>query len=407
MKPHLQLACTALACMYTGALLAGVSLRIEDVNAVPETPRLPVGVFAVGTGSISTVSVDITYPKTDLQFVQAALASGLLAGGTAQVTLTDGNPERATAAITVTMPVPVALPAGETRLFDAVLSLGSGLIAGDVYPITLARAPRVTLDGVQVEAAVGDEGGVTVATGNYLILENAWGYPGQSRIPVELKVYNSDPLMGMQVGGTFDRDVLTLVDISQENTMTEALGCEFFQPVIDNESGYFLLGVLLDAMAPADLSKRYAASGSRLRVARLRFDVDAGAREEQDVALKFENGLGSPPIENRVVVDNQSSVPSFLDGTFRVGKAPMFLRGEVNSDNRVNIADPVMITLYLFKGYPIKCVKSADVNDDGEVRLDDVMYLLHYLFLSGRVIPPPFPTPGLDPTDDKLSCEGR
>jgi hypothetical protein len=386
--------------------MASVALRIEDVTAIPETAHLPIGVMATGTGSVSAVTVDITYPKTDLRYVETALDTGLCTGATVHATVATGNPEFATVTITLTLAQPTALPSGETRLFDVILSLGGGLVPGDVYPLTFARAPRVTIGGAEVQASV-DAGSITVATGNYLIMENAWGYPGQSHIPVELKVFNADALMGMQVGGTFDKNVLQLVEISQANTMTESLQCEFFEPIIDNEQGYFLLGVLLDAMAPLDPAKRYPAGGYRQRVARLYFDVASTAQEEQDVPLRFVDGLGDPPMKNRVVVDHESVTPSLLDGNFRIGTAPMFLRGEVNGDGRINIADPVMITLYLFRDAPVACVKAADVDDDGEVRLNDVTYLLNYLFTGGRQIPPPFPTRGLDPTPDDLPCAGR
>lgn len=405
MKSHSQAVCAVCACVYAGVVWAGVALRIEDVTAIPETPRLPIGVFATGPGQISAVDVQIAFQKADLTFVEAALAEGVLKDGTAQASVADTSPELAAASIKITLAAPVTLTEAEVRLFDAVFYLGGGLVSGDVYPIAFARTPRVTVSGQTVDAAA-DDGGITVATGNYLIMGNAWGYPGQSRIPVELKVFNSDPLMGMQVSCRFDKDVLRLDEVSQENTLTESLGCEFFQPVIDNDAGYFVLGILLDAMAPLDPEKHYPTSGYRLRVARLFFDVEASASEEQDSAIRFEDGLGSPPLNNRVVVDHESKVPFLLDGAFRVGTAPEFLRGEVNGDGRINIADPVMIAMYLFRGRSIRCVKAADVDDDGEVRLNDVQYLLNYLFLLGRVIPPPFPTPGLDPTEDDLSCSG-
>ncbi|HNR98690.1 MAG TPA: dockerin type I repeat-containing protein [Planctomycetota bacterium] len=405
MKRHSRVVGAVYACVYASVAWAGIALRIADATAIPETPRLPIGVFATGPGEISAADIRISFQKTDLTFVEAALTAGVLKDGSARVSVADAGPASAAVSITIALGAPVALPATEVKLFDAVFRLGGGLVSGDVYPLAFTRPPRVTVSGQAVDAAAGD-GSITVAAGNYFIMGNAWGYPGQSRIPVEFKVFNSDPLMGMQVSCRFDKDLLRLDEISQENTLTESLGCEFFQPVIDNDAGYFVLGILLDALAPANPEKRYPTSGYRLRVARLFFDVKDAAAEEQDAAIEFEDGLGSPPLNNRVVVDHESKVPHLLDGALRVGRVPRFIRGEVNGDGRIDIADPVMITLYLFLGRPIRCVKAADVDDDGKVRVNDVQYLLNYLFLGGRVIPPPFPTPGLDPTDDDLPCSG-
>jgi hypothetical protein len=106
--------------VYAGVVWAGVGLRIEDVTAIPETPRLPIGVFATGPGQISAVDLQIAFQKADLAFVEAALAAGVLKDGTAQVSVADTSPEFATASITISLPAPVALPDTETRLFNAV-----------------------------------------------------------------------------------------------------------------------------------------------------------------------------------------------------------------------------------------------------------------------------------------------
>ena len=85
MKSHSQAVCAVCACVYAGVVWAGVALRIEDVTAIPETPRLPIGVFATGPGQVSAVDVQIAFQKADLAFVEAALAAGVLKDGVAQV----------------------------------------------------------------------------------------------------------------------------------------------------------------------------------------------------------------------------------------------------------------------------------------------------------------------------------
>jgi hypothetical protein len=83
-----------------------------------------------------------------------------------------------------------------------------------------------------------------------------------------------------------------------------------------------------------------------------------------------------------------------------------FTRGNVNADDRLNIADAVYILTYLFRqGTPPSCMDATDTNDDGKVNIADAVYLLTYLFRSGDPLFPPFSECGVDPTtDDQLDC---
>ncbi|MDO8508106.1 MAG: dockerin type I repeat-containing protein [Nanoarchaeota archaeon] len=82
-----------------------------------------------------------------------------------------------------------------------------------------------------------------------------------------------------------------------------------------------------------------------------------------------------------------------------------FLRGDSNSDSSLNLADPMYILNFLFKGgnSPI-CEDSADSNDDGRIDITDAVFILQYLFSGGGSPPLPFPSNGIDPTSDSLSC---
>jgi len=82
-----------------------------------------------------------------------------------------------------------------------------------------------------------------------------------------------------------------------------------------------------------------------------------------------------------------------------------FVRGKVNPDAEIDIADPIFILHYLFQGSAAPVVlDAADVNDDGAIDIGDVIYLLAYLFAGGPAPLPPFPGPGIDPTEDSLGC---
>lgn len=72
------------------------------------------------------------------------------------------------------------------------------------------------------------------------------------------------------------------------------------------------------------------------------------------------------------------------------------MRGDVNSDDSINITDAIAILNHLFRGKCLPCPDTGDVNDDGVLNLTDAVYLLHYLFSGGST-----------PIGDPLSCNSE
>ena len=71
------------------------------------------------------------------------------------------------------------------------------------------------------------------------------------------------------------------------------------------------------------------------------------------------------------------------------------MRGNVNDDDSVNVADGVYMLNALFSMGPLPDPEiAADVNDDGEFDVADPTYLLNFLFNGGPQPPFPFPEPG-------------
>jgi hypothetical protein len=117
------------------------------------------------------------------------------------------------------------------------------------------------------------------------------------------------------------------------------------------------------------------------------------------------------PVESMRVLSMLSLVLLFGaggPGLRELAAATPFIRGDVNNDGRFSITDPIWILGHLLLGNPqinaIVCPDAADLNDDGEIDLSDGIYLLHYLFLRGPEPLAPFPTLGLDPTQDHVPC---
>jgi len=82
-----------------------------------------------------------------------------------------------------------------------------------------------------------------------------------------------------------------------------------------------------------------------------------------------------------------------------------FRRGFANEDESLDLADAVSILSFLFSSDPGPLnLDRLDVNDDGAVDVADPVFLLSYLFAGGPQPPPPFATPGFDPTPDTLGA---
>ncbi|PCJ10979.1 MAG: hypothetical protein COB10_10375 [Planctomycetota bacterium] len=94
------------------------------------------------------------------------------------------------------------------------------------------------------------------------------------------------------------------------------------------------------------------------------------------------------------------------DGVIDGCEPELFIRGEVNGDGVVDIADVVFVLDYLFVGESDPgCQDAGDGNDDGAIDLADAITLLGFLFSGDAAPQAPFPECGIDPTADALECE--
>lgn len=95
------------------------------------------------------------------------------------------------------------------------------------------------------------------------------------------------------------------------------------------------------------------------------------------------------------------------------GSRGAFLRGDANTDAKVDAADVVVTIDLLFPGFVLipviaksdpVCPDATDANDDGVRDLSDVVYLASFVFAGGAPPPAPFAGCGSDPTPDELTC---
>jgi hypothetical protein len=79
-----------------------------------------------------------------------------------------------------------------------------------------------------------------------------------------------------------------------------------------------------------------------------------------------------------------------------------YLRGDVNIDLSLDVADPIELLHHLFFGTPCPCFAAVDVNDDEVVNIADPVSLLGYLFNAGP--DPHFPFPDCGNGLESLTC---
>jgi hypothetical protein len=82
----------------------------------------------------------------------------------------------------------------------------------------------------------------------------------------------------------------------------------------------------------------------------------------------------------------------------------LFVRGDVDASERVEVTDAVRVFRHLFAddGRGLSCPDAADADDDGTLTISDGMFALDFLFRQGERPASPFPHCGTDPTDDDL-----
>lgn len=115
------------------------------------------------------------------------------------------------------------------------------------------------------------------------------------------------------------------------------------------------------------------------------------------VALNWSDALGSPPVANVVVVGGGSYGADLVDGSIALNPVVTvdFIRGDVNGDSIVNIADAIWIIYELFLNGPAtNCPIASDANNDGVGDLADTSFIIMHRFMGGAAPAAPFPDCG-------------
>jgi len=121
--------------------------------------------------------------------------------------------------------------------------------------------------------------------------------------------------------------------------------------------------------------------------------ADAGGGENRPDPDKDKN----PPVNPDEETDGGT-------GKDRRDYPPVFLRGDVNLDQRLDVSDVLVLVGSLVQGIELPCDDASDVNDDGLLDFADAVQLVRFLYSDDA---PPIGMTGVageDETDDALGC---
>ncbi|MEM7260542.1 MAG: S8 family serine peptidase [Planctomycetota bacterium] len=234
---------------------------------------------------------------------------------------------------------------------------------------------------------------------NSLAMFSATATPGGTATIIAVGSHDQD-LSGYSVACTYDTNFLDATDVTTVGTGAEF--ADFIAPNLNDVEGWWTLGVVMDLSPPLT---NVISAGVNNELAYVTFDVESFAPIGFFNELMFEDGVGNPPVDNIfAILGGTSAVPALSGGIIQIVAGVQFIRGDVNSDNSLDIADPIAALEYLFSGGTVPCLDAVDANDDGSADIGDPIYSLEHLFSGGPQPPAPFPNPGLDPTSDSLGC---
>jgi len=179
---------------------------------------------------------------------------------------------------------------------------------------------------------------------------------------------------------------------------TNGIGPEFWQPDLAVPGG----GMTVDCVISSTPGGAVLPAGALLQAAEALLGV-SNVLVPTLTPVFPTSGLGMPAV---TTLEGQTVEPS-LSGTLIEIIVPLqFVRGDVNENGLVNIADPALLLRRLFlNATPGTCPASEDVNNNGIVSISDAIHLLVWLFASGAPPDSPFPTCGIAPDPVNEECE--
>jgi hypothetical protein len=297
--------------------------------------------------------------------------------------------------------VPLDAPLGESSLsFARAAGTTSGI--SSIFVGANEELPDLFDGAIVVEGAPPPP---PSSSPDVLRVESASVSPGGT-IRIAVTALSERDIEAFTVVIAYPSDAIEIVDLTIDGSDTAALSPDMVVPSDHPVEGFFAFSALIDLFPPFDSGALLANETHTI------FNIDlrvVDGTPPGDYALVFTDGLGTPTLDNLFSAGGQSYFPSFAHGTITVldDVEPRFVRGDVNGDSFVDSTDSIFLLNWAFRASKIPtCMDAADVNDDGSVNVTDSTWILDFVLNGGSRPPlPPFPGPGIDPTDDALDCE--
>jgi hypothetical protein len=229
--------------------------------------------------------------------------------------------------------------------------------------------------------------------------------PGGSR-EVTLVLAAGQAFKGGEVGLTYD-PVRLVPDRIEPGAGFPEEGRLFFQTSPQNNcSGEMGASAGLTVAWLNSTTRSVSLPPGRYEVVSISFKLAAGAEPGSCSPLRFVQCLGVPGalVRNIVTSSSGASVPLLAhDEEVCVTPESPFRRGDANHDGFQDVSDAISIGDCLFLGDQCRgCPDALDSNDDGDLDITDLIYLLAWRFLGGPEPPPPLGRCGEDGSRDAL-----
>jgi len=288
---------------------------------------------------------------------------------------------------------------GKLDVTDVIYVLNQLLLedAGHMPPPYPVVGPDPTLDwlGCTAYEVVTPE-----KTDDVLTLGAVDAVPGQD---VEIPVYltSARETEALQLLFRAVPDVITLTSVSYNGRMDAE-----YKSILGSEDGVYRVGLV-----PRLIETGYEIPpGEDRLILRLGGEVSDSAEPGTVVTLEPVENYGPfglrTELTYRGTAEYVTVIPTVVEGYLRVvADLAIFIRGDSNHDETVDMSDAVSTLDHLFRGgAEPPCLDAADANDDGTLDISDPIATLRALYLGTGPLPPPTGTPGFDPSPDALDC---
>jgi hypothetical protein len=213
---------------------------------------------------------------------------------------------------------------------------------------------------------------IAFTTGTASAAESAFQFSDTSiyptnRYPVPLLVTSPVSFQGLTVSATFDPAIIEIPEISFDPLGSEA---EYTKAEVFPAEGRFAIEIVADAVEPFD-GQELPGSDQPQCMATLMVEI-AGPGPVTTTQLRFVDGLGDPPVNNRIALSTGPSVPDLLiDATLTVQRFPPSFEFD---DTLLFSGEILSVPLYAQIGCPFQGYSVSATYDPTAIEITEITF---------------------------------